>query len=66
MDQGIEFVEEFREWESPVLPGIQTAERKFVVCVDLLGQDKEFNSDQKRFIFDALYRYRSHWEEFEK
>ena len=40
--------------------------KKFVVCVDLLGQDKQFSSDEKEFILKTVHQYKLFWEQFEK
>jgi len=39
--------------------------KKFVVCIDSIGQDREFTQEQKEFALKAVYRFRKHWEEFE-
>lgn len=45
--EGQEFVPEVREWTEPELPPISTELRKFVVSIDLLGQDRDFTDAQK-------------------
>jgi hypothetical protein len=33
-----------------------------VVCLDTLGQDREFSEEQRRFILEAIKRFRGLWE----
>ena len=40
--QGVEFVPETREWEEINLDPFQSVEEKYVVCLDTMGQDREF------------------------
>lgn len=62
---GTVYEEELKEWSTIELPPIKTALKKFVVCVDSMGQDREFTEEQKKFALSAVYRFRKHWEEFE-
>jgi len=57
--------EEPREWATIELPPIKTELKKFVVCIDSMGQDREFTEEQKKFALSTIYRFRKHWEEFE-
>ena len=41
-------------------------EKKYVVCLDTLGQDRELTKDQQRFVLNACSKYQSIWAEFEK
>jgi hypothetical protein len=43
-----------------------TTEVKFVVCLDSLGQDREFSEDQRRFVLNTIKRYIQFWEDSEK
>ena len=63
---GTEFVPEEKEWPEVELPPIVTELRKFVVCIDLLGQDSEFSDDQKNKILETVFKFKDHWEKFEK
>lgn len=55
-----------REWDELRLPDIKNKLRKFVVCIDLMGKDREFTKEQKSFIFETVYKFKTHWEDFEK
>ena len=61
-----DWVPEVREWpEIPIAP-IETSRRAFVVCIDSMGQDREFSEEQKRFALKAVFKFRKYWEEFEQ
>lgn len=49
IDNGTEFDPEpwIKEWEEIKLADIKTRQRKFVICIDLMGKDREFTEDQK-------------------
>ena len=55
-----------REWDTIELPGIQTELKKFVLCMDTMGQDRQFTKEEKAFALKAVFRFRQHWETFEK
>ena len=63
---GTEFVPEERTWDDIILPPIETLDKKFVVCLDTMGQDRVFTDKEKQFILESIHRYRCHWENFEK
>lgn len=39
-----------------------TRKKSYVVCLDTLGQDREFSEEQRRFILETLKRFRALWE----
>ena len=45
---------------------VQTQQIRFVVCLDSMGQDREFTLSQKNFALNAVYKYRQYWEQFEE
>jgi len=56
------FDEEEREFpEESVKPFICT-ENKFVVCLDTLGQDREFSDEERRFVLRTVTNFRKTWE----
>ena len=63
---GTEFIPEERSWEEIVLPPIKTEDKKYVVCLDTMGQDRIFTEDERKFILETIYRFRCNWEEFER
>jgi len=63
---GTEFLPEEKQWEEIVLPSIKTENKKFVVCIDSMGQDRVFNQEERGFILETIHKYRTHWENFER
>jgi len=41
-------------------------EKKYILCLDTLGQDRVFNFEEKSFIFEAVKTIKIFWEELEK
>ena len=62
---GTVFTPEEREWPQIDLPAIQTANKRFVVCIDSMGQDRVFTAEERTFILETVHKYRTHWEIFE-
>ena len=60
------YILENREYPEIILPPIRTDLKKFVVCIDLLGQDRVFSDEQIQFILETIHRFKIHWEKFEK
>lgn len=42
-----------------------TTEEKWVVCLDTMGQDRQFSDDQKRFTLQAVQAFKQNWERAE-
>eukprot|EP01022_Parablepharisma_sp_SALTPOND_P015998 TRINITY_DN2300_c0_g1_i1.p1 TRINITY_DN2300_c0_g1~~TRINITY_DN2300_c0_g1_i1.p1 ORF type:complete len:516 (+),score=106.09 TRINITY_DN2300_c0_g1_i1:2776-4323(+) len=47
-------------------PEYQTKPLSYVICLDTLGQDREFTSEQKAFVLETIKKYKQMWEENEK
>ena len=62
---GEEFVEEEKEWLKLEAQPFETQERKFVICIDTLGQDRELTNAQKRFALETAHKFKETWEKFE-
>lgn len=62
---GEDFEPEHRDWIEYDEPEILFELKKFVVCIDYMGQDKVMTDDQKRFILNAVLKFKRHWETFE-
>jgi hypothetical protein len=43
-----------------------TQKVSFVVCLDTLGQDREFTDDEKKLALRTVRDYRDRWEQVEK
>ena len=63
---GEQYVPEEKEWEVHEVPEVRSELKKFVICLDLMGQDKECSVEQKEFALNATLRFREYWEKFEK
>lgn len=63
---GTDFVPEERTWEEIVLPPIETVNKKFVICLDTMGQDRIFSDKERQFILETIHKFRCNWENFEK
>jgi hypothetical protein len=47
-------------------PEYLSKELFYVVCLDTLGQDREFTEDQKKLVIDSIKQYKEVWELHEK
>lgn len=71
-DQKDQLGDEYKEPEEPkTWPEIaekpyETVEKKYVICLDTMGQDREFTEEQKEFVFDAVQNYSDTWTLAEK
>lgn len=63
---GTDFVPEERTWEEIILPPIKTVDKKYVICLDTMGQDRIFTDKERQFILETIHRFRCNWEDFEK
>jgi len=52
--------------EEAIEPVYQSRPLSFVVCMDTLGQDREFTEEQKEFVFAIINKFRKTWEDHEK
>ena len=54
-----------KEWAviKPVV--YQTYSQKLVVCLDTMGQDREFTDDQRRFVLETVQAFKKAWEQSE-
>lgn len=59
------FDEEEREWEVIEQKEFTSVEEKYVVMLDTLGQDRQFTSEQKRFVLNTITRFGWIWEQQE-
>jgi len=63
---GVPFEGENKVWEQLVEKPYITKKKSYVVCLDTLGQDREFTDDQRRFILETIKKFISLWEEKER
>jgi hypothetical protein len=63
---GTPFEPENKVWDALVEKAYITKKRSYVVCLDTLGQDREFTDDQRRFILETIEKFIKLWEEKER
>lgn len=51
---GDPFDEEEKEFPLEEVKPFQSSDEKFVICLDTLGQDREFTNDQRRFVLETV------------
>lgn len=51
-----------KEWETFEYAPFKTMKVQFVVCLNTMGQDREFTADEKRFALQTVKQYRDIWE----
>ena len=61
-----EFEPEEKEWENIVLKPYQTDTIDFAVCLDTMGQDRQFTEEEKEVVFKAVMHYAKVWQEQER
>lgn len=68
-DQKIAAGEEYEapeeDWEDIQAKPFLNEEKKFVICIDTLGQDRELTDEQKRFALKTAQDFKDAWEKFE-
>ena len=57
---------EDKEWEEIEERPYDTVEEQYVVCIDAMGQDREFTDDEKRFALNTIKNFKEIWESTEK
>lgn len=55
-----------REWEEITEKPYDTEQEQYVVCLDVLGQDREFTDDEKRFVLNTTKNFKDIWEKTER
>jgi len=63
--QGEQYVPVALEVEPITLPPVITEMKKFVICLDTMGQDRQFTTEEKEFVLEAVFKFKKHWENFE-
>ena len=51
---GAPFEREKKVWDELLEKPYSTKKKSYVVCIDTLGQDREFSDDQRRFILETI------------
>lgn len=63
-DSSLHNTEGFIE-EKVELQEYKKTEKKMLICLDTLGQDRSFSDEQKKFIFECVKTIKSSWEKLE-
>jgi hypothetical protein len=63
---GAPFEPENKVWDKLAEKPYIAKKRSYVVCLDTLGQDREFTDDQRRFILETIQKFIGLWEEKER
>lgn len=53
-------------WEEIECSPFQCHQEQYVVCLDTLGQDREFTNDEKRLVLNTVQSYIRTWEAEER
>lgn len=61
LDNGEPWNPEAREWPEPKYDKFKTAKVQFVVCLNTMGQDREFTADEISFALKTCQFYRDQW-----
>jgi len=59
---GETYVPEERTWPVIEEKRFLTKTRKYVICLDTLGQDREFTTEERRFALDTVNNFAEIWE----
>jgi hypothetical protein len=62
---GEPFTPETKEWPAIEANPFLTRKVQFVVCVNTLGQDREFTEEERIYALRTVQKYRDQWEETE-
>lgn len=65
-NEGVEFKHEEKQWEDIKPQPFLTRKIQFVVCLNTMGQDREFTETEKKMALRTVRDYRDRWEEVER
>lgn len=54
--------EDEKDWTPPPFAPFKTFKEEYIICMDTLGQDRQFSNDQKRFTLQTILSYKEAWE----
>lgn len=57
---------EARHWDEILEKAFLAKKKRYVVCIDTIGQDRELSDDQRRFVLQTVKQFRLIWEEKER
>ena len=53
-------------WEDLDFAPFKTHEEKYVVCLDTMGQDRQYTDEEKRFTLNTIKKFKEAWEQEER
>ncbi|CDW73780.1 UNKNOWN [Stylonychia lemnae] len=63
--QGDVYEPEPKEWDEIKEKPFDVFEEQYVVCIDSLGQDRQFSDEQRRFALETVLNFKNIWEKTE-
>lgn len=60
------YEEEEKDWPSFKHSAFKTKKKQFVICLNTLGQDRQFTEEEVNFALKTVQQYRDAWEELER
>ena len=64
-EEGEEFVPDEKVWKEILPADFQTKDVQLVICLNTLGQDREFTADEVKFALETAKLYRDEWVKIE-
>jgi prolyl oligopeptidase PreP (S9A serine peptidase family) len=58
---GEAYEEEVKEWEEVEDVPFLTVDEKYVVCLDTMGQDREYSEEERRAVLNTVKSFRDCW-----
>lgn len=50
------------DWTPVKFAPYKTFKEEYIICLDTLGQDRQFSDDEKRFTLQTILDYKNAWE----
>lgn len=66
LEEGEDFTPEVRTWDTFTTQPFKTVKVQYVVCLNTLGQDRQFTSDQKTYALQTAKFFADTWEAVER
>lgn len=61
-EAGETYEEEEQDWKDISFAPFKTFKEEYILCLDTLGQDRQFSDDEKRFALQTIQAYKEAWE----
>ena len=53
-ESGEQFEEDEQEWKEIEFAPFKTFKEEYIICLDTLGQDRQFTDEEKRFALETV------------